>query len=218
MPMGKKITRSRTENVYFYIKEKIIYGEYSPGELLNEGALAIQLDVSKTPVREALNGLRHEGLVEVIPYKGYFVKKLSIKEIKDLFELRIVLETKTAELATLKANHQQITSLKELASKRLNENDLENAKKSFLKINENFHTYLGLIAGNDQITNSITSIINQLQPVLFHDVTESSVTRMFEEHLDLVNAIGERDVNLAREVMLQQLQDSQMRIMTQFNT
>lgn len=141
--MEMKKALSRTENVYRYIKDEIIYGGIQPGELLNEGILAEQLEVSKTPVREALNGLKYEGLVDVIPYKGYFVKNLSLKEIKDLFEFRIFLEGKAAELATVRATNDQIEELKELASKKI-EGELLNSKKSFLQINENFHTFLGL--------------------------------------------------------------------------
>lgn len=210
--MTKKKTVSMTENVHQYIKEQIIYGGIPPGELLNESTLAAQLEVSKTPVREALNGLRHEGLVEVIPYKGYFVKNLSLKEIRDLFEIRIVLESKAAELATIRATNQQISILKELASKRLDYN-LENSKKNFLQINANFHIFIGEMTGNKKILDSIRGSINQLQPALFHDLKESSVFRMEEEHLALVAAIEERNEVKAKEIMLQQLQDSQMRIL-----
>lgn len=178
---------------------------------MNEGILAEQLNVSKTPVREALNGLKHEGLVEVIPYKGYFVKNLSIKEIKDLFEMRIILETKAVELATTRATQKQLTILTDLASKQLND-ELENSKKSFMQINENFHTYIGTITGNEKITSLIKSTIDQLQPALFHDVKEISVTRMIEEHLLLVKAMKERDMKLASTIMLNHLQDSQIRI------
>ena len=113
-----------------------------PGELLNEGDLAQQLKVSKTPVREALNGLKHDGLIEVIPYKGYFVRNLSIKEIRELFEIRIIIESKGVELATLRGTDEQIKNLKGIASNRI-ECELEISKKSFLQMNENFHTYIG---------------------------------------------------------------------------
>jgi len=140
--LAKSKTISRTENVYRYIREKIIYGDLPPGELLNEGDLAQQLKVSKTPVREALNGLKHDGLIEVIPYKGYFVRNLSIKEIRELFEIRIIIESKGVELATLRGTDEQIKNLKGIASNRI-ECELEISKKSFLQMNENFHTYIG---------------------------------------------------------------------------
>lgn len=209
--MAKSKTISRTENVYRYIREKIIYGDLPPGELLNEGDLAQQLKVSKTPVREALNGLKHDGLIEVIPYKGYFVRNLSIKEIRELFEIRIIIESKGVELATLRGTDEQIKNLKGIASNRI-ECELEISKKSFLQMNENFHTYIGSMTGNDKITNLIKNAIHQLQPALFFDVRQSSVTRMMEEHLALVKAIENRDEKKAGNIMQEQLMNSQMRI------
>jgi len=209
--LAKSKTISRTENVYRYIREKIIYGDLPPGELLNEGDLAQQLKVSKTPVREALNGLKHDGLIEVIPYKGYFVRNLSIKEIRELFEIRIIIESKGVELATLRGTDEQIKNLKGIASNRI-ECELEISKKSFLQMNENFHTYIGSMTGNDKITNLIKNAIHQLQPALFFDVRQSSVTRMMEEHLALVKAIENRDEKKAGNIMQEQLMNSQMRI------
>jgi DNA-binding GntR family transcriptional regulator len=126
--------KSRPESVYQYLKEKIIYDEFPPGTLLREGELATELEVSKTPVREALNGLKYEGLVEVIPYKGYIVSQLSFQDLKDLFELRIIFETAAVELAIQNITNKQFEQLKKLAVKEFNV-DSNEARKEFMKIN-----------------------------------------------------------------------------------
>ena len=74
------------------LRQSIMCGDLGFGEQLSEGALARQLGVSKTPVREALQQLRNEGLVRIVPHTGTFVFTLSAREVKELCELRVTLE------------------------------------------------------------------------------------------------------------------------------
>ena len=83
--------------------------------MLFEGELAERFGVSKTPVREALSMLRARGFVEVIPYKGYLVSQISLADVQDLFEARIVLEEAIAGLAAERINDETVGSLEEMA-------------------------------------------------------------------------------------------------------
>jgi DNA-binding GntR family transcriptional regulator len=205
--------QSRAESVYQYLKEKIIYDEYPPGTFLREGELATELEVSKTPVREALNGLKYEGLVEVIPYKGYIVSQLSFQELKDLFELRIILETAAVELVIQNITKNQLEQLKKLAVKRFDV-DSEEARKEFMKINAEFHSFLGEVSGNKQLGNLLKSIIQKLQRGLFQALKESNLKVMVEEHLDIVNAIETKDESTAKRIVAKHARDSHVNILS----
>ncbi|KKK39951.1 hypothetical protein WQ57_01370 [Mesobacillus campisalis] len=202
---------SMAESVYQKIKQKIIYVEYAPGTLIREGELASELGVSKTPVREALNGLKHEGLIEVIPYKGYLVSQLSFQELRDLFELRIILETVSSKLAIQRITKSQLDYFKRLAQKKFNI-DSDDARKEFMRVNADFHCYLGEMSGNKQLADQLTSIVLKLQRGLFLASKVSSLNEMEEEHLELVDAIEMKNEAKAKRLITKHIQDSQKNI------
>src|SRR3546814_20748850 len=76
---------------------------FKPGERINEGALARRLGVSRTPLREALNRLNTEGLLNALPGKGFFCRDLDVREIFSLYEMRKVIEAGSARLAVVRA-------------------------------------------------------------------------------------------------------------------
>ncbi len=78
---------------YDYIKDKIICCEYKPGAMLNEELLCDTLKISRTPIREAIGKLEQDGLLVVKPKKGILVKPISIEDVNNVFELRILYET-----------------------------------------------------------------------------------------------------------------------------
>jgi DNA-binding GntR family transcriptional regulator len=105
-------TGTLVDRVYQVLRERILHGAYEPGQKLNLAQLARDLQVSNTPVREAMARLERVGLVEVIPYCGPKVKRLSPAQVADLFDVRIALE----ELAVrLLAQSQDPTLLQGMA-------------------------------------------------------------------------------------------------------
>ncbi|MFR4479849.1 MAG: GntR family transcriptional regulator, partial [Fusobacterium sp.] len=84
--------KSLKEKVYEILKEMIISGKLKYNERIEEDALATSLEVSRTPVREAINKLEQEGWINIIPRRGMFVSNVSLKEINDIFQVRLNLE------------------------------------------------------------------------------------------------------------------------------
>lgn len=80
------------ERVYNILLESIVENDLSPGEPLTEMTLAKRLGVSKSPIRDALHHLEGDGLVINIPYKGFYVAKLSVKEFNELMDVRMAIE------------------------------------------------------------------------------------------------------------------------------
>ena len=81
------------------LRDAILSGQLAPGSVLVERELAERLGVSKTPVREALSLLDHEGLVQTVPRKGYFVSPITVQDVHNYFGLRLILECASAEMA-----------------------------------------------------------------------------------------------------------------------
>lgn len=98
-------------SAYDEIRRGIVEGRYRPGERLVEQRIAEELDLSRTPVREAFRRLQSEGLVEVQPNRGVSVRGLTVDEIGDLYELRARLEAMAAERAATRATSDELAAI-----------------------------------------------------------------------------------------------------------
>ena len=87
--------------IFCILRDKILNEEYEKGQKLNEVVLSKELNISRTPIREALKQLELEGLVKSIPNKGVYVLGFSSRDIDDMLEIRVVLESLSVQLATL---------------------------------------------------------------------------------------------------------------------
>ena len=85
--------KNLVDQVYLAIRKGIATGELLPGWQLKIDSLSSELEVSSTPIREALRRLEHERWIEVIPYRGAFVRPIDATEIEELYEIREILET-----------------------------------------------------------------------------------------------------------------------------
>jgi len=107
-------TRQRPKKAweaYLTLREAIVNGELSGGQFLNEGDLAAQLKVSRTPIREALSRLSKDRLVELVPGRGAFVRDVSLADLRDIYELRKVIECFAAEEAVTRISDDEVVEI-----------------------------------------------------------------------------------------------------------
>ncbi len=130
--------KSMQSIVFEKIKDEILSGGLKPGEQLNTLELSTRLGVSRTPIREALNHLTLIGLVEYVPYRGSFVKKLSVEQVIELYYIRGALAGVSARLAIKNLSKKQFEKLSLLCEKM---EELLAAKEhsQMLEINSEFH-------------------------------------------------------------------------------
>ena len=105
-----------TDKAYAAIYDALTAGRFRPGEHLAEERLAREIGVSRTPVREALRRLSTEGFVEFMPNQGGRVPSLSFDDVKEIFDLRVILEGYAASLAARKMTMDKIAELRKLAT------------------------------------------------------------------------------------------------------
>jgi GntR family transcriptional regulator, rspAB operon transcriptional repressor len=208
---------SLTEQIYFKLKEMILYGDFKSGELLTVGEIADNYNISRTPVREAFSALKHDGLLEVLPHKGYMVSRVDLKDLDDLFDLRIILEGGAAELAASNATNEMIDQLEQLAKIEFSEDDKKN-EIFFMKTNLNFHTFVAKASKNYRLVNLVTNCINHMQRVLLWDSKSSSIISMQNEHMELVELIKKRDPINAKKFMIEHIESSRSRIFSKKTT
>ena len=123
------------------IRKLIMEGNFKPGQKLKEKELCDLLGVSRTPIREALRELGSEGLVKVLPNKGPYVAKYSIDEIKEIYEVRKILEAHASKLFVEKASKIDLSKLKE-AFNALEKEILKGSVKNLLKRKEKFYNIM----------------------------------------------------------------------------
>lgn len=135
---SKPVRRSAKENAYFQLEQWIIDGTLQPGEKLTDIELAQALNLSRTPIREALQLLEMVGFVKMYPGKATTVTEVLKEDIKDLLPPLAVLQALAGELAVPNITEEQISRLEETNfrfAQAIKENDSFNA----LKIDEEFH-------------------------------------------------------------------------------
>ena len=203
---------SLTERVCEELRQNILSGVYRPGEKLDVSKLADQYSVSRTPLRDALNQLQREGFVEVVPRVGYFISRITIKDIEDIFQLRLILETTSAELAAGTISSEELNYLERL-SRRYVAGNLESYKE-FLAENRDFHYHVALATGNQRLAEVVDNLLTQMQRLLLQrlDLRENA-DEMLAEHHRLLEAFRARDEQTARLVMQEALQNARDAVM-----
>ncbi len=153
-----------------YIKTQIIQGKLKPGEKILEAQLAEDLNISRTPIREAIRLLECEGFVELLPRRGAIVKEFSEKDLQDTVEVKASLETLAAELIIDKISDKTISKLKtiiENEEKILKDQKSGDAIYKFLKEVSKFHDTIIELCDNKQLADLNIKIENHIKRYRF---------------------------------------------------
>ena len=126
---------SLSAKVFHSIREDILNGKYQANEELKEKNIGDDLGVSRTPVREALRQLELEGLVHIIPNKGAFVEGVTLQDVKDIYEIRTLLEGLCARWAAERITQEQLEELEEIVFEAC-------ASKELTRVLRDYHHYL----------------------------------------------------------------------------
>lgn len=187
--------------VFITLREAILQGKLEPGERLMEIALANQLGVSRTPIREAIRKLEIEGLVINAPRRGAVVAEITIKDLRDVLEVRRNLENLAVKLACEKANEQDIRELKELHRSfisTLKNEDLTEVAQADVK----FHDKIYEITDNKRLIQILSNLREQMYRYRFEYIKDEIHRRVLvDEHAMIIEGIENKDVDKAKKYM-----------------
>lgn len=206
-------SRARSEQAYTGLKTRLLRGEFLFGVRLAEERLAALLDVSRTPVREALSRLHAEGLVERHPQGGYCPAAPDLETIQELYEVRFSLElTALARPARNGTEH----DLEELAALRedwlaLDEPDGDvGVDPDFVLLDEDFHVRLAASAGNLALADLLGRVNERIRIVRMQDfLSAERMRRTIDQHVAVLDAIVEGDLETARGRLVAHFDESQ---------
>jgi len=205
--------RTLTEKAYLCIKEGIVRGEIEEGVFLTEKEIMKRYRIGRTPFREACNRLHHEHLLEVVPRRGYLVPQMSLQEVRDLFELRVLVEGAVAELAAIRANAREIDELARLADQSLPPGVSRRGNNDRAEVNANFHLHLATMAHNRELLRLESSVLERTRRLAYN--VARSISAHGQElslqslHRPIVDAVRRRDRAAARRAVIHDIQQAQ---------
>ena len=198
--------------VFNTLRQAILKGELKPGERLMEIALADKLGVSRTPIREAMRKLELEGLVVMIPRRGAQVANITEKDLNDVLEVRIALESMAIEKASKRMTEEQMLKM------RRAEKDFERvmAEGNLVRIAEadvEFHEIIYQAADNARLYQVLSNLREQMYRYRVEYLKEEDTrNQLIREHEELSRAIRERDVEKAQELSFRHLENQRQAI------
>ncbi|HEV7276621.1 MAG TPA: GntR family transcriptional regulator [Devosiaceae bacterium] len=204
------------ERIYEEIVRMIVSGELPSGAALDEKVLTEKLQVSRTPFREALGTLAKEGLIEIRPYRGFFVRSFSRQETEDLYELRKVLECFAVELAVPQMSDRHIAGFEKLLDEgvvALHHGDME----TYGARDRAFHETIAELSGNAALIETLSRLALQIQVGrTIANESKDFAERAARERDEILDAFRKRDIARARALMHTHISDVQRAVMERF--
>ncbi len=201
-------TQFSSQKIYEKLRKKILEFEIYPGTRITESELAADFEVSRTPVRAALQRLAVEGHIIIQPKQGCFVRSVDIEKISNYYDVRVHLEAAAVELACEHMSDEDIEALIEIwnparAKKAVNMDEIK-------ALEEAFHLEIAKGSGNPVLVDYLDDVNNHiriLRRLGFPD--RKSVIETFTEHYELCELIRARNARAARKLMIEHIRKSQ---------
>ena len=193
------------------MRERILKGEYQIGEKIKESSIAQELNVSRTPIREAFRMLEEEGLLDYLPTRGCYAKGFTKRDVSDIYTVREALEEIAMVWACERITDEEISRLEEqceLMDFYTKKRDVE----KILTMNTAFHDIIYNSAGSRflaQVLRSYKGYLDKTRKSVFYE--ESFLDSIQEEHKAIYEAVKTRDTDKALEAIREHLRASRER-------
>lgn len=211
----KKIDKfiSYTEQVYRELKTAILSEKLPIEEYLQERAIAEQLGVSRTPVREALKRLEFEGWVETIPWKGIIIKDIDRQDVIEVFQCRLANETFVIQLITETITDGNIADLEEIHNKM--KSCLTENREEFISEDRNFHMYLAQLTNNSRLIQFLDNLSEQILRLGLRNIGhQNRASSTLMEHEQIIRALAKRSTAQAVEAMAEHIKRSESALLS----
>lgn len=194
------------------LRDMIIEGVLEPGARIHETQIGAQLGVSRTPLREAIKFLASEGLIDLIPSRGAFVRKFTKKDVRDMMLVLKTLECLAAKLACANATDDEIRKIRVLHNSMM-AHYRARRRLEYYKDNQSIHTELVRLCGNATLEYCHGTIQNRLKRIRFigHE-GETNWSKAVEEHEEIIDALEHRDEERLAAVVDRHLSEAWERV------
>ncbi len=214
---GLPVRKSMGQYVFENLKKTIISGRISPGQRLIESRIADALDISRTPVREAIHKLEREGYLKKLPRGGFAVLGMSREDIEETFGIRSVLESYAARLAAIKHKEEELEPLEAKAEKYLvclNRGEMD----ALPKINTEFHDLLYVMSRSPKLEKMISDLKDQIYR--FRQIILKNKKMAIKSHKDhklMLESIRKRDADGVEKLVREHILRGQSAVLKEFD-
>jgi len=214
MPASRLSVEAPLQDIaYRMIKDDIVSCKLAPNERLTEVQLSARYEMGKAPVRSGLLRLCHEGLIEAKARRGYIVAPVTIRDIQEIFQLRLILEPRAARLAAGHLNEHQIARLKQSSQVGYSASDPEGIG-IFLEANKVFHVCIAEAADNRRMAHTIGRLLDEMKRLLHLGlVARPRGTQYPNEHRELLEALLAGESEKAEQLAYAQIRGGQKMVL-----
>ena len=200
-----------SQQAYEQIKQMIVTLELAPGSVIDEAQLQEQLQLGRTPIREALKRLALESLVSIVPRRGIFVTNIGVNDLQRLLEVRLELETLATRLAAQRGTPEHWQRMEELVIEPqdlINEND-----NDLIRVDEAFHEIIYEASDNRFLHEAITVLLTLNERLWYYFLPDiGGFERTNHDHRMIWESLKEGDGEQAAEQMKHHILSSQERL------
>ena len=211
MTINLKPKSATADEIALQLTEAIHTHRLQPGAKLREDEVCDIFQVSRTIVRQSLHSLQHKGLVTILRNKGAFVAKPTLKEAREVFETRSLIEPAMARAAALRATSKDVAFLEEHMIAEQNALDREEVGEA-LRLSGDFHVQIARIADHTLIETLLAQLVVRSALIIALYWRRRNALSDSFSHQGLVNAFRERDADGAEEIMKGHLLDLLMQL------
>lgn len=207
------------ERAYDSLIRLILSGSFAPGDPISERGLSEKLDIGRTPIREALRDLERSGLVEVVPARGTFVKRPSISDMREIYEIRYALEGMAAFTAAKRGVTPDLLAFRQ-KFEELVRNPEGSTAADIDELGTRFHQKIVEATGN----KTLQKVFKQfrlpflLESGLIHASRVAVIRQLVDEHLGILDAIERGDASEAQRLMCAHLASGWRMRLDMFNS
>ncbi len=203
---------SLAEQVFQQMEGDILSGKYEKGMLLTETALSKELNVSRTPIREAIRRLEQENLVKETP-KGHIVCGITYEDICDIYDIRLKIEGTATAMCAKNINSEALEKLREIIE--LQEfYTLKGEAEKIKSVDSQFHEIIYLNCGSEIYTSILLSLHKKVQLSRKASVSVSERAHMaVKEHREIYSALVSRDASLSEALAIKHINNAKINIM-----
>ncbi|MBE0411308.1 MAG: GntR family transcriptional regulator [Anaerolineales bacterium] len=198
---SKELTSKK--KIFKELRRAIIMGHHRPGQRLDVINIANQYSISITPVRDALNMLNQEGLVTIKPRSGYFVTPITLKELRDMLDLRNILELAAVERAVHRITAEQIAAMREVHAGYTGDDD--ESYDRYTDENRHFHYLLAQASGNRELAEMLGHLLDRLARFM---VLRRGGRSQEASHANIIAALEAHDSPSSRQALLDDIEPS----------
>ncbi len=195
-----------TAETYNFLKHKIVSLEYPPNSVINEASLVSELKIGRTPIREALQRLERDNLVVIMPRRGTFVTEISIGDLPQIFDNRILLESYIAKLAAQKGTPEQWDQMEAIIDGIMAKGDRATLEQ-LVEADRECHEIMFAAANQKYLQDTLIMLYAQTNRLWYAYTPKTSLMQLaLDDHQAILAALRSKDSDLAGELIHDHIQ------------